>query len=76
MELLVWYGRPQGEKIGINLETLEQYTRKEDHTNGASACGYCQTGMEREGERELEEHLDKGDNHAYNCGVKLGTSLP
>ena len=72
-ELLVWYGKPYAEKIGINMETVEQYTRKEDHTKEASVCGYCHTGME--GERQLEEHLDKGDNHAYKCGVKQSMEM-
>ena len=72
-ELLVWYGKTYAEKMGINVETVEQFTRKEDHTKEASVCGYCHTGME--GERQLEEHLGKGDGHAYRCGVKQAMEM-
>ena len=72
-ELLVWYGKAYAEKMGIDMETLEQFTRKKDHTKEASVCRYCHTGME--GERELEEHLGKGDGHAYRCGVKQAMEM-
>jgi hypothetical protein len=72
-ELLVWYGKPYAEKMGIDMETVEQFTRKEDHTKEASVCGYCHTGME--GEREVEEHLGKGDGHVYRCGVKQAMEM-
>jgi hypothetical protein len=72
-ELLVWYGKPYAEKMGINLETVEQFTRKEDHTKEASVCEYCHVGME--GERELQEHLGKGGGHVYKCGVKQAKEM-
>ena len=72
-ELLVWYGKTYAEKMGINMETVEQFSGKEDHTKEASVCGYCHAGME--GERELVEHLAMGGGHVYKCGVKQALEM-
>ena len=72
-ELLVWYGKTYAEKMGINMETVEQFSGKEDHSKEASVCGYCHAGME--GERELVEHLAMGGGHVYKCGVKQALEM-
>ena len=64
-ELLVWYGKPYAEKIGIDMATVEQFQRREDHTKEASVCEYCHTGMEAG--REVEVRLGKGDGHVWPC---------
>ena len=47
-ELLVWYGSTYAEEIGIDVESIDQYKRKEDHTEEAVRCEYCNMGMKGE----------------------------
>jgi predicted RNA-binding Zn-ribbon protein involved in translation (DUF1610 family) len=72
-ELLVWYGKSYAEEIGIEVETVDKYTGDEDHTEEALNCDYCGTGMG--GEEKLEEHLGKGDNGVFRCGVKQAREM-
>jgi protein-arginine kinase activator protein McsA len=38
-----------------------------------SLCEYCHIGLK--GERELEEHLSKGDGHSFKCRVKQSMEM-
>jgi hypothetical protein len=67
-ELLVWYGDGFAKALGINLETVNMYRGKEDHTTEAISCDFCETALA--GEKELEDHLGMGGNKVYRCGVK------
>ena len=67
-EMLVWYGKGYATNLGIKVATMDTYDGKQCHTNEGTNCGYCKTGMD--GEKELEEHLGKGNGHVFRCGVK------
>ena len=72
-ELLVWYGTAYAEEIGIDIATVDKYRGEEDHTEEALRCEYCMTGMK--GEKELEEHLGKGEGYMYRCGAKQAKEM-
>jgi uncharacterized C2H2 Zn-finger protein len=71
-ELLVWYGITYAEEMGIDVETVDRYKGEEDHIEEAIKCEYCGTGMEGE---NVEEHLGKGDNGVFRCGVKQSMEM-
>ena len=67
-ELMVFYGETYASEMGINVKIYEKYVGKEDQTKEAVSCKYCKSTFEDE--KKLEEHLEKGKNMAYRCGVK------
>jgi DNA-directed RNA polymerase subunit RPC12/RpoP len=67
-ELFVWYGKTYAMDLGIKVEMIDKYEGKEDHTNEGAHCPLCALGLA--GEKELVDHLGKGDGHKYKCGVK------
>ena len=73
VELMVFYGETYARGMGINMEMYEKYVGKEDQTKEAVACKYCKSTFE--GMKKLEEHLEKGENMAYRCGVKQTTEM-
>ena len=72
-ELLVWYGETYAEEIGIEVGTVGKNTGEEDLTKEAVKCEYC--GTEIAGEEKLEEHMGKGVNGKYRCGVKQAKEM-
>ena len=72
-ELLVWYGKTYAEEMGIDVESVDKYTGDEDHSEEASRCEYCGTGME--GEKELQMHLGTGNGTKYRCGMKQAVEM-
>ena len=73
VELLVWYGKTFARGLGIKVETVDKYSRREDLVKDALFCNFCKTGME--GEEELEGHLGKGDGRVYRCVVKQAKEM-
>jgi uncharacterized C2H2 Zn-finger protein len=67
-ELLVWYGSTYAMTLGIKVETIDKYKGKEDQVKEALICKFCNTGMDKE--EKLEDHLGKGANGRYKCGVR------
>jgi DNA-directed RNA polymerase subunit RPC12/RpoP len=67
-ELFVWYGKTYAADLGIEVEMIDKYTGKEDHTNEGTHCPFCALGLG--GEKELVDHLGKGEGQKYKCGVK------
>ena len=68
VELMVFYGETYASEMGINVDIYEKFVGKEDQTKEAVACKYCKSTFD--GKKKLEEHLKKGENMAYRCGVK------
>jgi DNA-directed RNA polymerase subunit RPC12/RpoP len=69
-ELLVWYGSTYAMNLGIKVEMMDK--GKENHVEDAANCKFCKTGLDTE---ELEDHMGKGDNGSYKCGVKQAMEM-
>jgi DNA-directed RNA polymerase subunit RPC12/RpoP len=72
-ELLVWYGSTYAMNLGIKVETIDKFKGKEDQVKEAVVCKFCNTGMA--GEEKLEDHLEKGVNGRYKCGVRQAMEM-
>ena len=72
-ELLVWYGSTYAEELGIDTKTMDKYKGDEDHTEVAVSCEYCGDGLR--GEKELQEHVGKGEHGAFKCRAKQAMEM-
>ena len=67
-ELIVSYGDTYATDLGIKLDIIDMHLGRENHVKDAIVCGFCSTGLI--GEKELVEHLGKGENRQFKCKVK------
>ena len=64
-ELLVFYGEPYANDLGVNVQLMDRYKGKEDHSSEGAPCGHCGTLFSTE--EFLRQHLSTGGEGSTGC---------
>ena len=64
-ELLVFYGEPYAKSLGVDVQLMDRYKGREDHSSEGVPCGYCGTLFSSE--EFLRQHLSTGGEGSTVC---------